>query len=95
MKSMPQLDSIPLAWVQMNEGACLIDIIHKCMTLDNKRDTVALFNDINRQATEYYQRFFDSSFRPLPHAAQISEEIMKRDIALGLNNRAVMARFKV
>ena len=56
---------------------------------------MALFNNINRKATEYYQRFFDSSFRPLLHAGQISEEIMKRDAALGLNNRAVMARFKV
>ena len=56
---MPQLDSIPLAWVQMNEGAVLIDILNQCMTLDSSRDTVELFSSINQRATESYQRFFD------------------------------------
>ena len=79
----------------MNEGAALIDILHLCMTLDTKRDTVDLFNNINRTATEQYQRFFDSNFRPLLNASQISDEMKIYDAAVGLNNRAVMTRFKV
>ena len=46
-------------------------------------------------ATENYQRFFDSSFRPLLYAGQITHELKVRDAAVALNNRAVMARIKV
>ena len=65
------------------------------MTLDSSRDTVALFTSINQKATESYQRFFDQNFRPLPMGDQFSKEFKIKDAALSLNNRAVMARFKV
>jgi cobalamin-dependent methionine synthase I len=49
---MPLMETIPLAWVQIIEGACVIDILHQCMLIDTKRDTVAVLNRINRKATE-------------------------------------------
>ena len=79
----------------MNEGAAIIDILHQCILLDSNRDSVATFNYFNRVATEQYQRFFDSSFQPLLHAGQIPKEFKIQDAAIGLNNRAVMARIKV
>ena len=45
---MPVMETIPLAWVQINEGATIIDILHHCMLVDTQRDTVKLFNHINR-----------------------------------------------
>lgn len=61
------------------------------MLVDTKRDTVALFNRINRQATEHYIRFFDSTFKPLPQTSQISEEFMNYFAVAAINNRAVMS----
>ena len=89
------METIPLAWVQITEGATIIDILHHCMLVDTKRDTVKLFNHINRQATEVYQKYFDSSFKPLPLASTISEEFMVYFRVAGLNNRAVMTQFKL
>jgi len=51
---MPTMETIPLAWVQITEGATVIDILHQCMLIDTGRDTVKLFNHFNRQATEQY-----------------------------------------
>lgn len=45
---MPIMETIPLAWVQITEGATIIDILHHCMLVDTQRDTVKLFNHINR-----------------------------------------------
>ena len=59
---MPAMETIPLAWVQVTEGACIIDILHHCMLIDTQRDTVKLFNHICRSATEAYQKYFDSTF---------------------------------
>ena len=92
---MPLMETIPLAWVQIIEGACLIDILHQCMTIDTKRDTVSLFNRISRVATEHYIRFFDSTFKPLPQMNQISEEYMNYFAVAAMNNRAVMSQFKI
>ena len=62
---MPNLDSIPLTWVQINEGAALIEILHWCLLVDTQRDSTAIFARINKHATEYYQKFFDPKFVPL------------------------------
>lgn len=88
---MPLMETIPLAWVQIIEGAPVIDILHQCMVIDSKRDTVALFNRINRQATEHYIRFFDSAFKPLPQTSMISEDFMNYFVMAAINNRAVMS----
>ena len=45
---MPVMDIIPLAWVQVTEGSCVIDILNHCMLVDTTRDTVKLFNHINK-----------------------------------------------
>ena len=92
---MPIMETIPLAWVQITEGAAIIDIQHTCMLIDTSRDTVKLFNHINRQATEQYQKYFDSSFKPLLLAQEVSEEYMTYFKVAALNNRAVMTQFKI
>ena len=66
---MPIMETIPLAWVQITEGASIIEILHICMLVDTERDTVKLFNYINRLATEQYQKFFEAQFTPLPLAS--------------------------
>ena len=92
---MPIMETIPLAWVQITEGATIIDILHTCMLIDTGRDTVKLFNHINRQATEQYQKYFDSSFKPLLLAQEVTEEYMTYFKIAALNNRAVMTQFKI
>ena len=89
------METIPLAWVQITEGACIIDILHTCMLIDTDRDTVKLFNYINMQATEQYQKYFDSNFKPLPLASSVTDEYMNYFRMACLNNRAVMTQFKI
>ena len=79
----------------MLEGACIIDTLHTCMLVDSSRDTVQVFNQINKNATEQYQKYFDSSFKPLPIASQINDDCMTYFRVAGLNNRAVMMQFKI
>ena len=88
---MPMMDAIPLAWVQVTEGACIIEILHQCMLVNTKRDTLSVFNNINRQATEQYQQFFDSKFKALPLVSEISGDYLNYFKVASLNNRAVMA----
>ena len=92
---MPAMECIPLAWLQVLEGACIIDTLHTCMLVDSSRDTVQVFNQINKNATEQYQKYFDSSFKPLPIASQINDDCMTYFRVAGLNNRAVMMQFKI
>ena len=65
------------------------------MLVDSSRDTVQVFNQINKNATEQYQKYFDSSFKPLPIASQINDDCMTYFRVAGLNNRAVMMQFKI
>ena len=46
-------------------------------------------------ATEAYQRFFDTEFKPPPDIKSLDDEMKARDIVVALNNRAVMSQFKI
>ena len=43
---MPYIDSMPLSWIKLSECATLIEVLHMCLMVDPKRDTVATFSRI-------------------------------------------------
>ena len=65
------------------------------MLIDLTRNTSELFLKIKTLATEGFQRFFDSDYRPPADPSQYDEEQIAHDIVVSMNNRAVISQFKV
>ena len=88
---MPFLDNLQTGWCKMAECSSLLEVLHICMLVDPRQDTVRAFREINFKVTQQYIKSFDKSFVPLLLPSQGSDLVQKNtDLASSLNNRAVI-----
>lgn len=66
-----------------------------CMLIDTNRDTVHLFSHIHQLVSRQYTKYFDAKFKPNNDYLNISVLHKDLDIAIGMNNRQVISRFKL
>ena len=87
---MPFLDSLPIGWLKLPECAPLIQILHMCMVIDVKQNTVETFQEIQIIATTQYKKHYDENFKSLPLIWDMMPQPNPADIAQALNNRAAV-----
>ena len=66
-----------------------------CFLVETQRNTSEVFSKIKNLATQYYQRFYDSSYQEYPNLKQVSNQLRTKSLAASLNNRAVMQGPKI